>query len=674
MKKIFTLFTALMALVGTINAQRYLAEVFDEVTVTTDVTYGMNATVIAYQMLGEAIPEALKCDIYEPTGDTETNRPLILYFHTGNFIPHPQNGGPTGTRSDSSVVEMCSRLARMGYVVASCDYRLGWNPIASTQDERVYTLINAAYRGVQDCRTAIRYFRMTEDTQSNPYGIDPSRICVWGQGTGGYIAFAAATINNYTDIVIPKFTHPVEVQPGVFLDLPMVIESVNGDIYGTSVGINPMDGDTLCYINHPGYSSDFNVMVNMGGACGDSSWVDANDPPMISFHAPSDPFAPYEIGTVIVPGFNLPVVEVSGSYNVQMIANQLGLNDVFELADNAGDVYTTQANTYNDGYFGLYPLNRPSGEEADSAPWEWWASDNPNNATGLLTNPNMSAAKGKLFLDTIQWYAAPRIMCALNLPGSPCEVQGPDNDLCDGAFDVNGIFGGPVNVPVMSSEFSNVGATGTEDLSAVEGCWEDGIEADGTTYTNDASVWFNFQGDGNDYILVVDNCDGTTTFDPGDTQMAIYSGDNCGNMELVYCNDDVDFANGIYWSGVLMETTDNTNYYVVVDGFNYTDFGGEGVFGAGDFCLTAVNYVVSVDEIEAVSFVMFPNPAKDVVRISAKENMNEICIYNLVGDMVYCNANVNSGSFEINTNFSAGIYMVEVKTATGKATQKLIIE
>jgi Secretion system C-terminal sorting domain len=412
----------------------------------------------------------------------------------------------------------------------------------------------------------------------------------------------------------------------------------------------------------------------MGGACGDSSWVDAGDPPMISFHATSDPFAPYEIGTVIVPGFNLPVVEVSGSYNVQMIANQLGLNDVFELADNAGDVYTTAANTFNDGYFGLYPLNRPSGMETDSAPWEWWANDNPNNAAGLLTNPDMSAAKGKLFLDTIQWYSAPRIMCALNLPGSPCEVQGPDNDLCDGAFDVNNIFGGPANVPVMSSEFSNVGATGTEDLSAVAGCWEDGIADDNTTYTNDASVWFNFQGDGNDYILVVDNCDGATTFEPTDTQMAIYSGDNCGNLELVYCNDDIDFANGVYWSGVLMETTDNTNYYVVIDGFNYTDFELPGVYGEGDFCLTAVNYVVSVNEIEAVSFVMFPNPAKDVVRISAKEKMNEICIYNLVGDMVYCNSNMNTDSFEVNTNFSAGIYVVEVKTANGKATQKLIIE
>ncbi len=426
MKRIFTLLIVLVMTCGIqISAQRYLTEVFTEVDVTPNVTYGMNATVIAYQIVGQAIPEALKMDIYEPTGDVETNRPLILYFHTGNFLPTPQNGSPSGTRTDLNVVAMCTRLAKMGYVVASCDNRLGWNPVATTQDERVYTLINAAYRGVQDCRTAIRFFRMTEDQLGNPYGIDPSKVCVWGQGTGGYVSFASATINNYTDIAIPKFTHEVEIPAGSgnFVLVPMVVEAINGDIYGTSFGINPLDGDTLCYINHPGYSSDFNVAVNMGGACGDSSWVTAQDPPMISFHVTSDPFAPYNVGTVIVPGFNLPVVEVSGSGHVQELANALNLNSSFQLADAVNDVYTTQANLYNDGNYGLYPLNRPVGSELDSAPWEWWTSDNPNNTNGLATNPDMSQAKGELFLDTIQAYAAPRIMCALGLPGSPCAIS-----------------------------------------------------------------------------------------------------------------------------------------------------------------------------------------------------------------------------------------------------------
>jgi hypothetical protein len=96
---------------------------------------------------------------------------------------------------------------------------------------------------------------------------------------------------------------------------------------------------------------------------------------------------------------------------------------VFAAADNQGDVYTVQANTYNYGNTGLYALNRPAGSEADSAPWEWWTADNPNNLNGLATNPDMSMTKGMTYLDTIQGYSAPRIMCAMGLAGSPCDAN-----------------------------------------------------------------------------------------------------------------------------------------------------------------------------------------------------------------------------------------------------------
>ncbi|MBM3449119.1 MAG: T9SS type A sorting domain-containing protein [Bacteroidetes bacterium] len=416
MKKIYTsLFMCFVMLSAT--AQRYMTPQFSSVDVQTSVAYGVNATVLYYSVLNEAVPEALVMDVYTPSGDTETNRPVILYFHTGNFLPFPQNQGTGGTRTDSTAVEICTRLAKLGYVVASCDYRLGWNPIAPTQEERVNTLINAAYRGVQDCRTAVRYFRKSVAESNNPFGIDPSRIAVWGQGTGGYITLAASGIDNYTDILLPKFT----TSSGI----PMVLDFVNGDIYGTSVGVNPTNGDTLCYANHVGYSSDFTVAVNMGGACGDISWIDATDNPIISFQVPTDPFAPYYTGTVIVPGLNLPVVEVSGSYEVQYALSQYGNNGVFQLAEGyiPGQPFTDAANLSNNGFFGLFPFNRPATQPADSGPWEWWdAATNPGSTNGLLTNPDMSAAKGKAFCDSIIGYSVPRIACAFNLQDSPCYI------------------------------------------------------------------------------------------------------------------------------------------------------------------------------------------------------------------------------------------------------------
>jgi hypothetical protein len=425
MKKISTLVMALaMFPCSQLLSQRYLTEVFEDVEVTTDVTYGVNATVVLYESMGEAVPQPLRMDVYEPVGDTESERPLVLYFHTGNFLPQPQGGSATGDKGDSAAVEICSRLARMGYVVASCDYRLGWNPLAPTQSDRVNTLINAAYRGVQDSRTAARYFRKSVAEAGNPFGIDPDKIVLWGQGTGGYIAFASATINQYMDIVIPKFMH----QPDGFPNpIPMVLEAVNGNPDATSFGVNPLDGDTLCYANHTGYDSNFSMMVNMGGALGDSTWVTANDIPMVSFHVPTDPFAPYDLGMVVVPVVGLNVVEVSGSYGAQRRVAALGLNDVFAPVEAQNDVYTQNANENNDGYTGLYPLVRPANRVNDSAPWEWWNSSNPNHASASMTNPDMSPEKAKMFIDTVIAYAAPRMMCALELPGSICLTSGVES-------------------------------------------------------------------------------------------------------------------------------------------------------------------------------------------------------------------------------------------------------
>ncbi|MFN0033380.1 MAG: T9SS type A sorting domain-containing protein [Flavobacteriales bacterium] len=674
MKKIFTIILSLMLCSSVTFSQRYLEEIFTDVDVTSNVVYGMNATVLAYQLYNQAVPQPLVCDIYEPNGDIETARPLILYFHTGNFLPHPQNQSATGTKTDSATVEMCMRLARMGYVVASCDYRLGWNPIAPTQDERVYTLINAAYRGVQDCRTAVRYFRMTAEDGGNPYAIDDTRICVWGQGTGGYIAFAAATIDEYTDIVIPKFTHDVEYPPGSgeFIPLPMVIEEVNGDIYGTSFGMAPNENapdgiDTLCYANHVDYSSDFNVMVNMGGAMGDSTWLDANDPPMVSFHSPTDPFAPYGVGTVIVPGLNLPVVEVSGSGHVQELANALGLNNVFEMADDAGDAFTMAANTFNGGNFGLFPLNVPATQPADSAPWEWWASDNVNNANGLATNPDMSAAKGNMFLDTIQAYAAPRVMCALMLPGSPCEVVGgPENDLCANAIDINTLFTGGLQQSVSSDPYTNVDATAEDPAyPGADDCFVP-FENEPSV---DATVWFTFEGDGDMYNIFTTDCDGTVTFGEGDTQMIVYSGDDCGNLVLAECNDDINTAEADFWAGLPIDTDDGTTYYVMVDGFNYA----AGVTD-GEFCLEVTQITVSVDETALTQFSMFPNPTNGNFRIRAAENIQHIEVFNTVGELVLIEQNVNTRNFEVRNELAAGLYTVTVQTAYGSTTQKLVIE
>ena len=448
MKKFLTLALSVLAF-GQLDAQvRYLNEVFTDVNVTTDVVYGSNVTVLP--LLQGALPAnaPLLCDIYEPAGDTEVDRPLLIYIHTGNFLPQYLNGSAVGAKNDSCAVELCSRYAKMGYVVASIDYRLGWNPLAATQSERTYQLINAAYRGVQDARTAVRYFRMSEATMGDPYGINPNMIGYMGEGTGGYVSYAASTISDYNDIILEDdMVTPISkfwYDPGDGSFIPMVIEAVNGDPEAITDGYAPgsafgvPDPVQLCVANHVGYSSDVSFQVNLGGALGDLNWLDAGDPAMISFQSPADQFAPYTTGVLVVPTTNENVVEVSGAYDIHAEINgqaapnnnasfqSLGLSDAFSAQAVANG---------NMGWDGLYPVkndnvNGVATQPFDGAPWQWWdvattemvdaANGTTVAATQLTLNPNMGPLEGRAYCDTIVGYAAPRMAALLGLAS-----QGP---------------------------------------------------------------------------------------------------------------------------------------------------------------------------------------------------------------------------------------------------------
>ncbi len=456
MKKFLTLALGLMAICQMDAQVRYLNEVFTDVNVTTDVLYGQNVTVLPLLQGAPPAAQPLVCDIYEPAGDTESDRPLMIYIHTGNFLPQYLNGSAVGTKSDSVAVELCSRYAKMGYVVASIDYRLGWNPLAATQSERTYQLINAAYRGVQDARTAVRFFRKSEAEGGDPYGIDPAKIGYLGEGTGGYVSYAASTISDYNDIILDDNGLPIAKfwtgTPGAEDYIPMVIEAVNGDPEAITDGYAPAgvfgpEPVQLCIANHVGYSSDVSFQVNLGGALGDLNWLDAGDPAMISFQSPVDQFAPYTTGVLVVPTTNENVVEVSGAYDIHAEINAQAApnNNALYQALGLSDVFSTQAVANgNMGWDGLYPVKNDNvggvaTQPFDGAPWQWWdvaytelvdaANGTTIAQTQLTLNPNMGPLEGRAYCDTIVGYSAPRLAALLNLAsaGPGCT----DSDACN---------------------------------------------------------------------------------------------------------------------------------------------------------------------------------------------------------------------------------------------------
>jgi len=99
---------------------RYLDEVFESVVKTENVVYG-NAPDLPFLFWFEwnTYDIDLEMDIYEPVGDTLTNRPVIIFAHTGSFF--------SGHNETDDMVDLAISAAKRGYVAISINYRLGLN-------------------------------------------------------------------------------------------------------------------------------------------------------------------------------------------------------------------------------------------------------------------------------------------------------------------------------------------------------------------------------------------------------------------------------------------------------------------------------------------------------------------------------------------------------------------
>ena len=105
------LFVPVHAQVDDCDGTRYrYTSAFENFNVSYDVEYGnaINAT---------GLSQSLVVDIYEPEGDANTMRPLIIMAHGGFFIG--------GENDNPDVLALCQDLTKMGYVVGSITYRLG---------------------------------------------------------------------------------------------------------------------------------------------------------------------------------------------------------------------------------------------------------------------------------------------------------------------------------------------------------------------------------------------------------------------------------------------------------------------------------------------------------------------------------------------------------------------
>lgn len=158
---------------------RYLDPVFPSVTATHDLTYGA-----AVDHTG--VNQSLELDVYEPTGDTETRRPVFIWAHGGFF-----------TQGDKSEIGGIAQfMASRGWVVLSIEYRLdprlpeGLEGYLSSP-HKLYdlALLAETIRDAQhDMQAAVRWARANAAT----WRLDPDRIATGGFSAGATMSMAVA--------------------------------------------------------------------------------------------------------------------------------------------------------------------------------------------------------------------------------------------------------------------------------------------------------------------------------------------------------------------------------------------------------------------------------------------------------------------------------------------------
>ncbi len=268
------------------NGGRYASNIFTTVDVTSDIQYGQNL-----DLAGSNVD--LFLDFYEPNGDTETARPLILWIHGGSFIG--------GSKTDSDMVTFATDFAEKGFACASIDYRLGLNfPPDSA------SAIRALLRAVQDLKAAVRFFYKDRAT-TNTYKIDTTKIFLGGTSAGALTALHYAYLDKACEV-----EHYMDA--------------------ATLASLGGMEGDS----GNPGYSTDVIGVMNGAGALASYAFMEAGDIPLCSVHGDADGTVPYNRDYASVGFIN--IIYMDGSRMLDEQANAVGVPSNFYTFYGGGHV------------------------------------------------------------------------------------------------------------------------------------------------------------------------------------------------------------------------------------------------------------------------------------------------------------------------------------------------
>ncbi|MGK4567050.1 choice-of-anchor J domain-containing protein [Flavobacterium sp. 3HN19-14] len=228
----------------------------------------------------------------------------------------------------------------------------------------------------------------------------------------------------------------------------------------------------------------------------------------------------------------------------------------------------------------------------------------------------------------------------------------PTNDFCADAIPLT--VGG--DFESGAAEYTDTGAT-TDDAVTPE-C--------ASFYTND--VWFSVvvPADGN-LTIETQQADGS---DNDDTIIQAFSG-TCGSLTPIDCNDDNEDAPDGYFSKLSLTGLEpNSTIYVAVWQYYFDLFGDPLLTGA--FRIAAYADLLSVDNNQLSGLQVYPNPVKDVMNISYKQEIKSAEVFNMLGQQVYSKA-VNATDAQLDLSaLTTGTYTVKLTSGSDVKTVKIV--
>ena len=415
LKSTLTLFLVAVVCSLSFAQERYVEEVFTdaEIALTSDVQYATNATIFPLLFLGadEFLPEELFFDVYEPdqSVDAATDRPVVMVVHGGDALPRLVNGACWGDKRDTATVNIARKLARMGYVSVVPNYRLGWNPLSTEQDQFLDGLVDAGFRVSLDLKACARYLRKNVAEDGNTYNINSDNIALWGvASSAGTYSLLAAYINEIEETQTE--TYFVTDSMGNIRNV--VDYDQIGDLDGLTVGMLP-NGDTTNYVNTPGYPSDFQLVVSASGISLDPGALDVGEPPLIKLGNPNSQVTQFPIGPIQLPTTGAVVAFVQLSQGFITEANEVGLNDEWI---NAGLIDQYTMSQQMDPNFGLQEGWFPTyGDPDNEYPFVWWADDCPEAEGSDEILPGSDRDYGLAQIDSIAGYFGARACITFDL-------------------------------------------------------------------------------------------------------------------------------------------------------------------------------------------------------------------------------------------------------------------